>query len=60
VGAARERLLHSPEVRRYEAFKSQWKKFSDAECTMFIREHLADVKFLLGELEKSHSEKPLV
>ena len=25
AGAARERLVQSPEVRRYEAFKSQWK-----------------------------------
>jgi len=28
VGAARDRLVNSPEVRKYEAFKSQWKKFS--------------------------------
>ena len=59
VGAARERLVHSPEVRRYEQFKSQWKKFSDAECMTFIRDHLADVKFLLAELEKSNASNPM-
>jgi hypothetical protein len=59
VGAARERLVHSPEVRRYEQFKSQWKKFSDAECMTFIRDHLADVKFLLAELEKSNGQNAL-
>ena len=35
VGAARDRLVNSPEVRRYEQFKSQWKKFSDTECMTF-------------------------
>jgi hypothetical protein len=59
VGAARERLVHSPEVRRYEQFKSQWKKFSDTECLTFIRDHLADVKFLLAELEKSNAQNPM-
>jgi ParB-like chromosome segregation protein Spo0J len=59
VGAARERLVHSPEVRKYEAFKSQWKKFSDAECSQFIRDHLADVKFLLAEVEKSNAQNPM-
>src|SRR6516225_6701474 len=59
VGAARERLVHSREVRRYKQFKSPWKKFSDAECMTFIRDHLADVKFLLAELEKSNGQNAL-
>jgi len=59
VGAARERLTNSPEVRRYENFKSQWKKFSDAECLTFVRDNLADIKYLLGEVTKSHSQNPM-
>jgi hypothetical protein len=59
VGAARERLVHSPEVRRYEALKSQWKKFSDAECMTFVKENLADVKYLVGEVEKSNAQNPM-
>src|SRR5262249_56349463 len=56
VGAARERLVNSPEVRRYEQFKSQWKKFSDAECLTFIRDNLADVKYLVAQVEKSNGQ----
>jgi len=59
VGAARERLVHSPEVRRYENFKREWAKFSDAECARFIRDNLADVKYLVGEVEKSNSQNPM-
>ena len=59
VGAARDRLVNSPEVRKYEAFKSQWKKFSDAECLTFIRENLADVKYLVAEVEKSNTQNPM-
>ena len=59
VGAARDRLVNSPEVRRYEAFKSQWKRMGDAECMTFIREHLADVKYLVAELEKSNGQNPM-
>ena len=59
VGAARERLANSPEVRRYQQFKSQWKKFTDAECMTFIRDHLVDVKFLIAELEKSNASNAL-
>jgi hypothetical protein len=59
VGAARDRLGNSPEVRRYEQFKSQWKKFSDAECMTFIRDHLADVKYLVREVEKSNTQNPM-
>src|SRR5215467_13088422 len=54
VGAARDRLGNSLEVRRYEQFKSQWKKFSDTECMTFIRDHFADVKYLVKEVEKSN------
>jgi hypothetical protein len=49
VGAARDRLSHSPEVRRYEAFKRDWKKLSDAQCAAFVSEHAADLRFLLAE-----------
>ena len=59
VGAARERLTNSPEVRRYEQFKSQWKRMSDAECAQFIRDNLADIKYLVGEVSKSHSQNPM-
>ena len=59
VGAARERLTNSPEVRKYEAFKSQWKRMSDAECMTFVRDNLADVKYLVGEVEKSNSQNPM-
>src|SRR5262249_8808 len=59
VGAARDRLVNSPEVRKYEAFKWQWKKFSDAECLTFIRENLADVKYLVAEVEKSNGQNPM-
>ena len=46
-------LVNSPEVRRYEQFKSQWKKFSDTECMTFIRDHLADVKYLIERPERA-------
>jgi hypothetical protein len=59
VGAARDRLTNSPEVRRYEQFKSQWKKFSDAECMAFIRDNLADIKFLVAEVSKSNGQNPM-
>jgi hypothetical protein len=59
VGAARDRLTNSPEVRRYEQFKSQWKKFSDAECMAFIRENLADIKYLVAEVSKSNAQNPV-
>src|SRR6516165_1140406 len=59
VGAARDRLTNSPEVRRYEQFKSQWKKFSDSECMAFVRDNLADLKFLLGEVTKSNGQNPM-
>jgi len=49
VGAARERLAHSPEVRRYEAFKKDWKKLSDEQCAAFVKEHAGDLRFLLAE-----------
>lgn len=50
VGAARERLAHSPEVRRYEAFKKDWKKLSDEQCVAFVREYAADLRFLLADV----------
>jgi hypothetical protein len=59
VGAARDRLTNSPEVRRYEQFKSQWKKFSDAECLAFIRDNLADIKYLVAEVSKSNAQNPM-
>ena len=59
VGAARDRLVNSPEVRRYEHFKREWKKFSDAECIAFVRDNLADVKYLVKEVEKSNGQNPM-
>jgi hypothetical protein len=59
VGAARDRLVNSPEVRRYEQFKSQWKKFSDTECLAFVRDNLADLNFLMKEVEKSNGQNPM-
>jgi hypothetical protein len=50
VAAARERLAHSPEVRRYEAFKKDWKKLSDEQCAAFVKDHAADLRFLLAEV----------
>jgi hypothetical protein len=34
VGAAREKLAYSPEVRRMEAFKKDWKKLSDDQSRL--------------------------
>src|SRR5262249_8381571 len=59
VGAARERLTNSPEVRRYANIVGEWKTFSVAEWSQFMRDHLADVKFLLAELEKSNAQNPM-
>jgi ParB-like chromosome segregation protein Spo0J len=50
VAAARDRLAHSPEVRRYEAFKKDWKKLSDEQCAAFVKDHAADLRFLLAEV----------
>jgi len=49
VGVARDRIAHSPEVRRYEAFKRDWAKLSDDQSRTFVREHAADLRFLLTE-----------
>jgi hypothetical protein len=51
VGVARERLANSPEVRRYQAFVRDWKKLTDDQCTAFVKEHVADLRFLLSEVE---------
>jgi hypothetical protein len=59
VGAARERLTNSPDIRRYETFKRDWKKLSDAQCEAFVREHSADLKFLLAEVSKSNGQNPV-
>jgi hypothetical protein len=59
VGAARDRFVNSPEVQRYRKFKAQWDRFSDAECEAFVRDHLKDIKFLVGEVEKSHGQNPM-
>lgn len=50
VAAARDRLAHSPEVRRYEAFRKDWKKLSDEQCAAFVKDHAADLRFLLAEV----------
>jgi hypothetical protein len=55
VGQARERLAHSPEVRRYEAFKKDWKKLTDDQCATFVRDHAADLRFLLAEVAANSS-----
>jgi hypothetical protein len=59
VGAARDRFVNSPEVQRYRKFKAQWDRFTDAECEAFVRDHLKDIKFLVGEVEKSNGQKPM-
>jgi hypothetical protein len=51
VGIARDRLANSPEVRRYQAFVRDWKKLSDQQCAVFVKEHVADLRFLLTEVE---------
>ena len=50
VGAARERLTSSPEVRRYEQFKRDWTKLSDDQSSAFVREFASDLRFLLTEV----------
>jgi hypothetical protein len=50
VGAARERLSSSPEVRRYEQFKRDWTKLSDEHSSAFVREFASDLRFLLTEV----------
>ena len=50
VGAARERLSSSPEVRRYEQFKRDWTKLSDEQSSAFVREFASDLRFLLTEV----------
>jgi hypothetical protein len=49
VGAARERLARSPEVRRYEQFKKDWTKLSDQQSLAFVKEFASDLRFLLSE-----------
>src|SRR5262249_25640240 len=50
VGAARDRLANSPEVRKYEQFKRAWKALTDAQCKAFVREHIADLRLFLAEV----------
>ena len=50
VGAARERLSSSPEVRRYEQFKRDWTKLTDEQSLAFVREFASDIRFLLTEV----------
>jgi len=56
VGVARDRFVNSPEVRR--KFKAQRERFSDAECAVFVRDHLKDIKYLVAEAEKSNGQNP--
>jgi hypothetical protein len=51
VGVARDRLANSPEVRRYQAFIRDWKKLTDDQCVAFVKEHVADLRFLIGQVE---------
>jgi IS30 family transposase len=53
-----EGLVNSPEVQRYRKFKAQWERFSDAECAVFVRDHLKDTKYLVAEAEKSNGQNP--
>lgn len=50
VGAARERLSRSPEVRRYEQFKKDWSKLSDQQSSAFVKEYASDLRYLLSEV----------
>jgi hypothetical protein len=50
VGAARDRLSSSPEVRRYEQFKRDWTKLSDEQSLAFVREFASDLRFLITEV----------
>jgi CENP-B N-terminal DNA-binding domain len=50
VGAARDKLANSPEVRRYEAFKRDWGKLTDDQCASFVKEYANDLRFLLSEV----------
>jgi hypothetical protein len=50
VGAARERLSSSPEVRRYEQFKRDWTKLSDEQSLAFVKEFASDLRFLITEV----------
>jgi hypothetical protein len=59
VGAARERFVNSPDVQRYRKFKAQWERFTDAECAVFVRDHLKDIKYLVAEVEKSNGQNPM-
>jgi hypothetical protein len=43
-------MANSPEVRKYEQFRKAWKALSDAQSAAFVREHAADLRFLLGEV----------
>src|SRR4029077_12783968 len=47
VGAARDRLAHSPEVRRYEDCRKAWKKLEHEEALAFVKNHAGDLRFLL-------------
>ena len=49
VGSARDRLANSPEVRRYEKFKKDWRNLKEDQSAMFVREHAADLRFMLAE-----------
>jgi ParB-like chromosome segregation protein Spo0J len=51
VGGARDRLANSPEVRRYQAFVRDWKKLTDEQCLAFVKQHVADLKFLISDVE---------
>jgi hypothetical protein len=53
VGAARERLASSPEVRKYEAFKKAWKALPEGQSAAFVKEYASDLRFLLAEIAAS-------
>ena len=52
VGAARDRFVSC------RKFKAQRERFSDAECAVFVRDHLKDIKYLVAKAEKSNGQNP--
>jgi hypothetical protein len=51
VAIGRDRLANSPDVRRYRDFVRDWKKLSNEQAVEFVRECLADVRFVLDQVE---------
>jgi len=48
VGSVRDKMLHSPEVVKFEKFKTMWESLPDEQRSAFVKEFAPDIRELLA------------